>query len=55
MAIKSPNRCTPLINIYRAGNLKTLLDITEIKKPGNVSKINRIILKIKNKYFNNIR
>ena len=56
MTIEIPNCCTPLAYIYRAGNLKTLLDINKIINPGNVNKINRIMIeKIRNKHINNIR
>ena len=54
MAIKIPNCCPPLTYIYRAGNLKTLLDIDAIIDPGNTNKIYKIrciiIVKINNKH-----
>ena len=55
MTIQIPNCCTPLTYIYRAGNLKNLLDPNKIiMNPGNVkliNKINRIKKNLINKHM----
>ena len=49
VTIEIPYCCTPLANVYRAGNLITLLDLGLIIYPGNITKINKITREKMNK------